>query len=248
VQWQVSTDGGVTFSPVSGATSGTLTIAGTTLNENGNEYEAVFTNGISPDAVTNPVTLGVNPDVAPAIVTDPLSQSVYSGQTETWTVGASGNPTPTVDWQVSVDGGVTWIDLGALTEDTVTSPALTDFENGWEIRAVFTNLAGTATTTAATATVLPDIAPVITTDPLSQNVASGQTATWTVGATGSPAPTVDWQVSVDGGATWIVLGPLTGDTVTSPVLTDFENGWEIRAVFTNGGGSATTTAATITVT
>jgi hypothetical protein len=248
VQWRVSTDGGVTFSPVSGATSDTLTIAATTLSENGNEYEAVFTNGDSPDAVTNLVTLMVSPDVAPAITADLLSQSVYSGQAATWTVGASGNPTPTVDWQISVDAGVTWIDVGALTGDTVTSGPLTAFENGWEVRAVFTNLAGTATTTAATILVLPDVAPAIVTDPLSQSVPLGQTATWTVGASGNPTPTVDWQISVDGGVTWIDVGALTGDTVTSGPLTAFENGWEVRAVFTNGGGSATTTAATITVT
>ena len=51
VQWQVSTDHGATFLPVSGATSGTLTIPATTTAENGNEYEAVFTNagGIGHD-------------------------------------------------------------------------------------------------------------------------------------------------------------------------------------------------------
>jgi hypothetical protein len=147
-----------------------------------------------------------------------------------------------------VDGGVTWTDLGAVTGDTITSAALTAFENGWQIRAVFTNLAGTATTTAATITVLPDIAPTITADPISQSVPSGQAETWTVGASGTPTPTLDWQVSVDGGVAWINLGSLTGDTITSAPLTAFENGWEIRAVFTNGGGSATTTAATIMVT
>ena len=44
VQWQVSTDHGVTFFPVTGATSDTLNIPATTFAENGNEYEAVFTN------------------------------------------------------------------------------------------------------------------------------------------------------------------------------------------------------------
>jgi alpha-tubulin suppressor-like RCC1 family protein len=248
VQWQVSTDGGVSFSPVSGATSDTLTIASATVADNGNQYRAVFTNGVSPDAVTNPATLSVSPDVAPSITTDPLSQIVYSGQTETLTVGASGEPTPTIDWQISVDGGATWISLGALTGDTVTSGVLTAFENGWEARAVFTNLAGTATTTATTVSVLADIAPTVTTQPLSQSVLSGQTETLTVGASGEPTPTIDWQISVDGGATWISLGALTGDTVTSGVLTAFENGWEARAVFTNGGGSVATNAVTLTVT
>jgi len=248
VQWQLSTDGGVTFSPVSGANSETLTITSAVVADNGNQYRAVFTNGVGPDAVTIPATLGVSPAVAPSITTEPTGQIVYSGQTETLSVGASGEPTPTVDWQISVDGGATWISLGALTGDTVTSGVLTAFENGWEARAVFTNPAGTATTTAVTVSVLADVAPTVTIQPLSQSVPSGRTETLSVGATGAPTPTIDWQISVDGGATWISLGALTGDTVTSGVLTAFENGWEARAVFTNPAGWVATDAATVTVT
>jgi Bacterial Ig domain len=67
-------------------------------------------------------------------------------------------------------------------------------------------------------------------------------------------PTVQWQVSVDGGSTWItapstwvnVPGGTTSSVTTDP-LTASENGWEVRAVFTNHVGAATTTAATITV-
>jgi hypothetical protein len=244
VQWQVSTNGGVTFSPVSGATSDTLTIAGTTLAENGNEYEAVFTNGTSPDATTTAATLSVKPDVAPAITTQPLSQSVYAGATATFTTAASGTPTPSVQWQVSVNGGSTWIDTG-LTSTTLSGMPI-PFVNGWEFRAVFTNLAGTATTNAATLTVLPDIAPVVTTQPLSQTVALGGTATFTAAASGTPAPTVQWQVSVNGGSTWIDTG-LTSTTISGMPI-PFVNGWEFRAVFTNGGGSVATNAATLTVT
>ena len=254
VQWQVSTDGGVTFSPVLGATSDTLTIAATALADSGNEYEAVFTNSLN-SATTDAAVLTVNPDVAPAITTQPLSQSVYAGQTATFSAAASGTPAPTVQWQFSVDG-VTWYDISASTcggctginSDTYQSAPLSTFENGWQARAVFTNSAGSATTDAATVTVNPAVAPVVTTQPLNSTVATGQTATFTAAASGEPTPTVDWQISVDGGATWISLGALTGDTVTSGVLTAFENGWEARAVFTNGGGSAATNAATLTVT
>jgi len=85
-------------------------------------------------------------------------------------------------------------------------------------------------------------------NPLDQTSYAGTTVSSTVGASGTPTPSVDWQISVDGGSSWISLGPLTGDTVTSGTLTAFENGWEVRAVLTNGGGSATTTVATVTVT
>jgi len=244
VQWQVSTDGGITFSPVPGATSDTLSIASTTFAENGNEYEAVFSNGTSPDATTNPATLSVMPDAKPAITTDPLNQSVYAGNTATFTAAASGTPAPTVQWQVSVDGGSTWIDTMLTT--TTISGMPTAFLNGWEFRAVFTNLAGSATTTVATLGVLPDIAPVVTTQPTNQSVASGGTATFTAAASGTPAPTVQWQVSVDGGSTWIDTVLTT--TTISGMPTAFLNGWEFRAVFTNGGGTAVTNAVTLTVT
>jgi hypothetical protein len=55
-----------------------------------------------------------------------------------------------------------------------------------------------------------------------------------------------WQVSVDGGTNWIDTA-LTSAAI-SGMPTAFENGWEFRTVLTNGGGSATTNAATLTVT
>ena len=243
VQWQVSTDHGVTFSLVSGATSDTLTIPVTTTAENGNEYEAVFTNG-SGSATTNPATLSVTPPVAPTITTQPISQPVPSGQTVTFSAAASGTPTPTVQWQLSFDNGSTWSDT------TLTSPSFSGtaipFANGWEVRAVFTNLGGSATTNPATLTVIPDVAPTITTQPISQSVPSGQTVTFSAAASGTPTPTVQWQLSVDNGSTW------SDTTLTSPSFSGtavpFANGWEVRAVFTNFGGSATTNAATLTVT
>ena len=45
MQWQVSTDNGVTYTNVTGATSTTLTFT-TTTAQNGNLYEAVFTNSV----------------------------------------------------------------------------------------------------------------------------------------------------------------------------------------------------------
>ncbi len=139
-----------TFAPVSGATSDTLTIASTTLSESGTKYEAVFSNGTGPDAVTTAATLNVNPDTAPVVLTNPLSQVVGYGQSATFTAAASGVPSPTVQWQLSVDRGSTWTNVAGLTSPSFTSGPVTLFENGWETRAVFTNPAGSATTSPAT--------------------------------------------------------------------------------------------------
>ena len=57
VQWQVSTDTGDTWSPISGATSATYSFT-TSPTQNGYEYEAVFTN-TAGQATTNPAILTV---------------------------------------------------------------------------------------------------------------------------------------------------------------------------------------------
>jgi hypothetical protein len=100
------------------------------------------------------------PAVTPTISTNPQSQSVVTGGSLTFTASAD-ITTPTIQWQASVDGGDTWINLSGATNPTLTSGPLTAFENGWEVRATFTNYLGSATTGAATITVSPPTTNVV---------------------------------------------------------------------------------------
>ncbi len=244
VQWQVSTDGGGTFSNVSAATSTTLSFT-TASSQNGNRYRAVFTNSAGT-ATTTTATLTVNSPTPPTITTQPASQTVSAGQTATFTAAATGSPTPTVQWQVSTDGGVTFSNVSGATSTTL-SFTTTLSQNGNQYRVVFTNAAGTATTTAATLTVNnSSTPPTITTQPGNQTVTAGQTATFTAAATGSPTPTVQWQVSTDGGVTFSNVSGATSTTLSFTTASS-QNGNRYRAVFTNSAGTATTTAATLTV-
>jgi hypothetical protein len=151
IQWQVSTNGGTSFSNITGATGTTFTIASTTPNANGNRYRAVFTNSLG-SATTSAAVLTVQ--FPPAVTTNPTSQSVAGGQSATFTAAASGNPTPTVQWQLSTNGGVTYTNLVGATSPTLTITNTTAGENGYRYRAVFTNSLGVITTTAATLTVV----------------------------------------------------------------------------------------------
>ncbi len=90
-------------------------------------------------------------------------------------------------------------------------------------------------------------APVVTTNPKTQTVAPGATVTLTAAATGTPTPTVQWQYSVNGGATFTNISGATSTTFTFTAAAA-KSGHEYRAVFTNSAGSATTAAATVTVT
>jgi uncharacterized protein DUF4038/collagenase-like protein with putative collagen-binding domain/immunoglobulin I-set domain protein len=242
VQWQVSTDGGATFSNLTGATSTTLTFA-TTTSQNGYQYRAVFTN-TAGSATTTAATLAV--DFAPTVTTNPASQSVTNNSSVGFTAAATGNPAPTVQWQVSTNGGSTFSNVSAATSTTLTFTATTS-QNGNQYRAVFTNSVGTAMTTAATLAVsIANSAPVITTNPTTQTVTAGANAAFTAAASGTPTPTVQWQVSTNGGSTFSNVSGATSTTLTFTATTS-QNGNQYRAVFTNSVGTAMTTAATLTV-
>jgi hypothetical protein len=254
VQWQVSTDGGATFTPVSGGTSNILTVPTTTLGQNGDEYDAVFSNGTAPDATTDPALLTVNADVAPIVALQPNDQISAPGDFVSFTSTAVGDPDPGVVWQDSRDGGSTWANIvgnGTSTSDTLSGQVYGTFENGWEVRAVFTNGGGSATSNSATLTVIAPSAPTVTLQPTDQASHAGDIVSFTATASGDPDPTVVWQVSTDGGTSWSDIegnGTSTSDELSGRVFGTFENDWEVRAAFTNDAGSATSNPATLTVT
>ena len=100
---------------------------------------------------------------------------------------------------------------------------------------------------------LVQFSPVVTTQPVSKSAPEGSFLTFTAKAIGNPFPTVLWQVSEDGVnsiGTDATLGStfLTSTTLDTGTLYSIENGWEVRAVFTNSLGTATSDPATITVT
>lgn len=86
----------------------------------------------------------------------------------------------------------------------------------------------------------------MTTDPVTQTVVNGQTATFTVAAAGWPTPTVQWQVSTDGGMTYSSIPGATGDTY-SLVGTAADRGEEFEAVVSNPVATFTTPPATLQV-
>jgi len=177
----------------------------------------------------------------PAIITQPVSQTVNPGQTASFTSFASGSPTPSVQWQVSSDG-ISWSDIAGATSTTYSFTAQSS-DNGKQFHAVFTNSAGSATSNPATLTV--NSAPVVTTQPVGQTVNPGQTASFTSIASGSPTPSVQWQVSSDG-ISWSDIAGATSTTYSFTVQSA-DNGKQFHAVFTNSAGSATSNPATLTV-
>src|SRR2546428_11070783 len=80
------------------------------------------------------------------------------------------------------------------TSSSYTTPVTTTSDSGSTFRVVVTNMAGTATSKAATLTANPaPVAPAITTQPANQTVTAGQTATFTGVATGTAPLSYQWQ-------------------------------------------------------
>jgi hypothetical protein len=168
------------------------------------------------------------------------------GFAASFTAGASGIPTPTVQWETSTDGGATWAPIAGANSAIYTFYPTVE-QNGAQFEAVFTNVAGSKTSSPATLTVsVPLSIPAITTQPATQAVVLGSNATFSAVATGTPTPTVQWQVSTDGGNTW---GNVSGATSSSYALTptESESGYEYRAAFTNSQGTTDTNPASLIV-
>ena len=154
-QWQVSTNNGSSWTNISGATSATYTLTGTTAAQNNNQYRCVVTN--SHSAVnSNAAKLTVNAEIStdnPAITTQPTNQDVMAGLDAVFTVAASGNPTPTYQWQVSTNNGSSWTNISGAKSAIYTLSKATATQSGNQYRCVVTNSQGTVNSNAVTLTV-----------------------------------------------------------------------------------------------
>src|SRR5438105_666108 len=85
------------------------------------------------------------------------------------------------------------------------------------------------------------VAPAITTQPASQMVVAGQTATFTVTATGTAPLSYQWQKN------GTAMGGATADSYTTAATTAADNGDQFTVVVSNAAGSVTSKAAALTV-
>ena len=90
-----------------------------------------------------------------------------------------------------------------------------------------------------------NVAPSVTTQPASQTRCAGTNASFTSAASGTPAPTVQWQESTNG-TTWTNITGATSPTL-SFVTTTADNNKQYRAAWTNSVGTVNSNAATLTV-
>jgi len=130
-----------------------------------------------------------------------------------------------------------------LTATTYTDSGLSAATRYFYIAIAINSAGSSAASNEANATTSPlGIAPTITTQPSNQTVTVGQSASFTVVASGTPSPLFQWQrnnVNVVGA---------TSPSYTTPVTVIGDNGATFRCVVSNSAGSVTSNAASLTVT
>jgi hypothetical protein len=243
-QWQVSTDAGVTYTNITGATAATYSITGLVATENNNRYRVnVFS--CTPTPITSAAaTLTVN--TLAAITTQPTAVVLCEGSTATYTVAAVGTGAA-YQWQVSTTGCAgTFANIAGATTNTLTLANTTASQNGYAYRVVVTGTCNTVTSSCATLTV--NTALVITTQPASTSAClpTQTSASFTVAASGT-APTYQWQVSTNGGTSFTNIAGATSTTLTVNNLTAAMTGYQYRAVL-NGTCTANLNSAAATLT
>ena len=172
---------------------------------------------------------GTNP---PAIVTQPQSQTNAVGTTITFSVGASGSGTLACQWQFNGTNIA-----GATANPFVLVNA--QLTNNGNYSVIVTNLFGSVTSSNAVL-LLTNAPPAITTQPQNQSVLAGQTATFSVAATGTPPLNYQWFFS----GTNIAGATANPFTLANVQLTNAGN---YSVVITNIAGSVTSSAASLTV-
>jgi hypothetical protein len=221
---------------ISGATGASYTTPATIAGDNGARFNVVVKNSAGSIASTM-ATLTVNTaSVAPTITVQPTNQTVMAGQTATFSVTATGTAPLSYQWQKNS------VNISGATSATYTTPAETVADNGAKFDAVVSNTAGSQTSTMATLTVnAAAVAPTITVQPANQTVTAGQTATFSVTATGTAPLSYQWQKNS------VNIGGATASSYTTPATASGDNGAKFDVVVSNTAGSQTSTMATLTV-
>jgi gliding motility-associated-like protein len=229
--WESSTDGGTTWTPIANttATENYVNIATTTI------YRVIVKSGVCSNDTSAIATITVDPPTVGGTLTmdDTVCASLNAG-----VLTLSGETGTIQHWESSTDGGITWLTLAntSNTQSYSNLSATTSYRVS-----VKSGVCNALTSTIAT----------ITVDPVAMGgVLNGTTTVCdtlnngTLNLTGSVGTILNWESSTDGGLTWSNIA----NTTTSQTYTNLTDTTWYRAIVSSGlCGNDTSSVATIYV-
>jgi hypothetical protein len=211
-QWQESTDGGNTFTNISGANAVTLTLPNVTSGMSNNQYRIIVTSTACPATVTStPATLLVSGETN--ITAQPVQAAACPGSDATFTVAANGAGL-TYQWQLSTNGGVSFSDVttGGNNSELVVSNITTAMQ-GNLYRVKIASTCSTSPLVSDAAILNINEATNIAQQPTEVTACVNSNAVFTASTTGATS-TYQWQVSSDNGLTYNNINGAITETLT----------------------------------
>jgi hypothetical protein len=218
-----------------GTNSSAFSIAQTATGQTGAQIYVVVTNA-DGSATSATATLTVTAAAtAPTITQQPVSVTVTAGQSAAFSAIATGTAPLTYQWFVNGTAAGT-------NSSTFSIAQASTGQTGAQIQVKVSNATGSATSNTVTLTVNPaaPTAPTITQQPTNATVTVGQSATFTVTATGTAPLTYQW--FMNGGA----VGT-NSSSYTISQTTLGQTGAQIYVKVSNAASSATSQTVTLTV-
>lgn len=172
----------------------------------------------------------------PAITAQPSNQTVTAGSPVQFTVTATGQSPLKYQWQRNGSA------ISGATTSTYSIAATVVGDNGSTFEVIVSNASGSVSSASALLTVnAASSAPSILTQPTSQTVSVGQTADFSVVASGTAPLTYQWQKN------GTAIGGATASDYETPATAAADSGSIFTVVVGNAVGSVTSNAATLTV-
>jgi Immunoglobulin I-set domain len=218
-----------------GTNSSTFSIAQTTTGQTGTQIHVKVSNAtgsVTSAMVTLTVTTAA---IAPTITQQPVGVTVTAGQSAAFSVTATGTAPLTYQWFLNGTAAGTNSSAFSIAQATTG-------QTGAQIHVKVSNATGNVTSNTVTLTVNPPapVAPAITQQPANATVTAGQSATFTVMATGTAPLTNQWFMNGSAVGT-------NSNTFSIAQTTTGQTGAQIFVTVTNSVNTATSQTVTLTV-
>lgn len=245
-QWQVNSGSGwanvSTIDGSSGQTALSYTTGVLASSNDQYQYRVLVTYG-NGTITSNPATLSVK---YLTIAAQPQAATIVSGNTNTFTVSATGTANVTIHYQWHLNGAIVGTDSASYT-----TPVTGNGDNGDQVYVVVSDGGLVAPVTSATVTLTVSPVAIITVPPATTVQANvGDTPTLSITATN--ATTYQWESCVYGLdctqlANWNPIAGATASSYQLPAVTTANDGTQYNVIVGNGNGTLTSSVLALSV-
>ncbi len=213
-QWESTQDLASGFNPIGGALAATYFVVNPDASVDSTWYRVKVTGTCGESDYSDTVQLVLKYD--PALgAGHPINQTVCEADGTGFAVDAGLTFNPIYEWQVSYNGGADWLTLGdtavynGTSTDSVRIISATSRFDGYRYKAIVTGECGTPIESGV-ATLTIHERPEILKHPLDTTVCEDLPVSFWVDAGVTTGATYQWEVDMDDGNGYVVIGGDTG--------------------------------------